>query len=147
MEHSLGHAVAARDGRDNRLWCMQVSFLHTYHHVLMMWAWLYVCKVECGGDAWFGAAINSLVHVVMYAYYFLSQLGVPCPWKRYLTMMQMCQFCMCMAQSAYVMWRGNAPLGLVLVQAFVMINMLVLFGQFYRKSYGADGRVKAAKSS
>lgn len=115
---------------------MQVSFLHVYHHVLMMWAWLYVCKVECGGDAWFGAFINSLVHVIMYMYYFLSQLGVPCPWKKYLTMMQMGQFCVCIMHSAYVLVMRNAPAGMPLAQAFVMVNMLVLFSQFYKKSYG-----------
>lgn len=118
---------------------MQVSFLHVYHHVLMMWAWLYVCKVECGGDAWFGAFVNSLVHVVMYTYYFLSQLGIPCPWKKYLTMMQMGQFCLCILQSAYVLVVRNAPAGLALAQAFVMANMLVLFSQFYRQSYGTKG--------
>jgi elongation of very long chain fatty acids protein 4 len=114
---------------------MQVSFLHVYHHGLMMWAWLYVCKVECGGDAWFGAAVNSFVHVIMYAYYLLSQAGVPCRWKKYLTMVQMAQFGLCMVHSVYVLHYKNAPPGLALAQAFVMLNMLVLFGKFYRKSY------------
>jgi elongation of very long chain fatty acids protein 4 len=110
----------------------------------MMWAWLYVCKVECGGDAWFGAAVNSAVHVLMYLYYLLSQLGIPCAWKRHLTLVQMGQFCICMAQSAYVVWRGNAPLGLPLAQAFVMLNMLVLFSQFYRRSYAAKAAAPRA---
>lgn len=107
----------------------------------MMWAWLYVCKVECGGDAWFGACVNSFVHVVMYMYYFLSQLGIACPWKKYLTMMQILQFCVCMLHSVFVVIKGNAPLGMPLAQAFVMGNMLVLFSQFYRKSYGQKPRV------
>lgn len=128
---------------------MQVSFLHGYHHVMMMWAWLYVCKIECGGDAWFGAAMNSFVHIVMYSYYFLSQIGIPCPWKKYLTMMQMIQFCVCMAHSAYVVWAGNSPILMPLLQGFVMINMLVLFGQFYRKAYVAKekGNGKAVKTA
>mgnify|MGYP007114746174 CR=1 FL=1 len=62
-------------------------FLHVYHHVLLVWAWwsvLVVCPGErsmhflalhlmCvdfalneGGDAYFGASINSFIHVIMY---------------------------------------------------------------------------------
>lgn len=113
----------------------QISFLHMYHHVLMMWAWLIVCKVECGGDAWFGACVNSFVHVIMYSYYLFTQMGIRCPWKKYLTLVQMAQFVVCMAHAGYVAYRGNAPLELPLVQAFVMLNMLVLFGNFYRSAY------------
>lgn len=123
---------------------MQISFLHTYHHVMMMWAWLYVCKVECGGEAWFGAALNSLVHVFMYSYYLLAQLGVPCPWKKHLTRLQLGQFCVCMAHAAFVYARGTTPRGLPIVQAFVMLNMLVLFSRFYSKSYARGGGSKKA---
>ena len=110
----------------------------------MMWAWLYVCKLECGGDAWFGAAVNSFVHILMYAYYGLAQCGVACPWKRYLTLVQMSQFCVCMAQSGYVLVARNAPAGLALAQAFVMLNMLVLFWKFYSSSYRERGAKKVA---
>jgi elongation of very long chain fatty acids protein 4 len=110
----------------------------------MMWAWLYVCKLECGGDAWFGAAVNSFVHILMYAYYLLSQLGVACPWKRYLTLVQMAQFCVCMVHSAYVLITRNAPAGLAWTQAFVMLNMLVLFSQFYSSSYSRKDARKVA---
>lgn len=50
----------------------QISFLHVYHHFLLVWAWFFVCKFACGGDAYFGAIMNSFIHVVMYGYYFLS---------------------------------------------------------------------------
>ena len=114
---------------------MQVTFLHIYHHCLMMWAWLYVLKIGAGGDAWFGAAVNSFVHVCMYAYYLLAQLKVQCPWKKYLTQLQMAQFCACMMHSCYVLCRRNAPIGLPVVQGFVMLNMLVLFARFYQNRY------------
>lgn len=125
---------------------LQVSVLHVYHHVLMMWAWLYVCKLECGGDAWFGAFCNSLVHVFMYTYYGLAQLGFTCSWKIYLTKIQLLQFCICMVHSAYVLYKGNMPPGLPLVQAFVMLNMLVLFSQFYRKTYSKSAGATAKKA-
>lgn len=47
----------------------QISFLHVYHHVLLVWAWLIVMRNAPGGDAYFGATMNSAVHVVMYTYY------------------------------------------------------------------------------
>jgi len=50
--------------------------------------------------------------------------------------MQMGQFCVCIMHSAYVLVMRNAPAGMPLAQAFVMVNMLVLFSQFYKKSYG-----------
>ena len=43
----------------------QVSVLHVYHHVMLIWAWFLVCRFHCGGDAYFGAMANSFIHVVM----------------------------------------------------------------------------------
>jgi len=52
----------------------QVSFLHVYHHCLLIWAWFAVSKVACGGDAYFGALANSFIHVLMYSYYAMALL-------------------------------------------------------------------------
>lgn len=120
----------------------QISFLHCYHHVMLIWAWFLVCKVEASGDSFFGATVNSFIHVLMYGYYTLALLGVPCPWKKWITNCQMLQFCVCFAHSVYALWKGNAPPILPLAQAFVMINMLVLFGNFYRKAYLKGGKDK-----
>lgn len=113
----------------------QISFLHCYHHVLLIWAWFLVCKVETGGDSFFGATVNSFIHIIMYGYYTLALLNIPCPWKKLITKCQMIQFCICFSHSIYVVIKGNAPITLPLAQAFVMLNMLVLFGNFYIKSY------------
>jgi hypothetical protein len=75
----------------------------------------------------------------MYGYYTLALLGFPCPWKKWITTCQMIQFAVCFSHSCYVVWRGNAPIILPLAQAFVMLNMLVLFGRFYVKSYAGKG--------
>ena len=115
----------------------QVSFLHVYHHVLLLWCWAAVCEMGPFGDSFFGALCNSAIHVLMYSYYLLAALKVPCPWKRYLTQAQMLQFCVCAAHSLFVLWRGNAPASLPALQLFVMLNMLVLFGRFYTKKYSA----------
>jgi len=113
----------------------QISFLHCYHHILLIWAWFFVCKVEAGGDSYFGATVNSSIHVIMYGYYTLALLNIPCPWKKWITTCQMLQFCICLSQSIYVLYKGNMHWSLPAAQAFVMLNMLVLFGKFYKESY------------
>ena len=70
----------------------QVSFLHVYHHFSIAWAWWIGCSLYPAGDAYFGALLNSIIHVMMYSYYGLALLGVNCPWKRYLTQAQLAQF-------------------------------------------------------
>ena len=42
-----------------------------------------------GGDAYFGAMVNSFIHVVMYTYYCAKAMGIDVWWKRYLTNLQM----------------------------------------------------------
>merc|ERR1711884_200735 len=71
---------------------MGVSFLHVYHHVSIAWAWWAAFMLYPGGDSYFGALLNSIIHVLMYSYYLLALLKIPCPWKRYLTQAQLLQF-------------------------------------------------------
>jgi len=123
----------------------QISFLHCYHHLLLIWAWYFCCTVETGGDCYFGATVNSFIHVIMYGYYTLTLLGIPCPWKKWITNCQMIQFMCCLSHSIYVIYKGNMPITLPLAQGFVMINMLVLFGNFYIKSYMQKEGKKAKK--
>jgi len=121
----------------------QISFLHCYHHMLLIWSWFMVCKIQLGGDTYFGSGVNSFIHIIMYGYYTLALLGVSCPWKKWITNCQMAQFCLVFSHSCYVVYNGNAPLILPLAQAFVMLNMLVLFGMFYVKKYSKPGKDKA----
>jgi elongation of very long chain fatty acids protein 4 len=115
----------------------QISFLHVYHHVLLIWAWWLVCRFGCGGDAYFGAMMNSGVHVVMYGYYLMALLGISCPWKHYITQVQLLQFVVCLFSALYCLVRGTYPALLCFVQIYVMMNMLVLFVDFYRKNYSS----------
>jgi elongation of very long chain fatty acids protein 4 len=50
---------------------------------------------------------------------------------------------LCFSHSVYVVFKGNMPLSLPLAQAFVMVNMLVLFGNFYKKSYTKPAKKEA----
>lgn len=111
----------------------------------LIWAWFLVCKVEATGDSFFGATVNSFIHVIMYSYYTLALLGVPTPWKKWITTCQMIQFAVCLSHSVYVYYMDTMPVVLSYAQAFVMVNMLYLFGKFYKKSYaaGTGGKKKA----
>jgi elongation of very long chain fatty acids protein 4 len=116
----------------------QVSFLHVYHHVLLVWAWWMVCwtiaQAPCV-DMYFGALCNSFIHVVMYSYYGLALLGYTVPWKRYITQLQLLQFAVVFCHAVYVLLYTKCLKILPYSQMFVMANMLVLFGNFYVKSY------------
>lgn len=70
----------------------QVTFLHVYHHTIMViCTWSIVKYIKNDSTVFFGS-INSLVHVVMYGYYALSvypALTKYLWWKKYITMMQL----------------------------------------------------------
>jgi hypothetical protein len=97
-------------------------------------------KLYPGGDIYFGALLNSWIHVMMYSYYTLSLLQIQCPWKKYLTMAQLAQFMSVVAYSifsmAYMPKEGNWKHYLAYsVQVFEMVSLFVLFMGFYRKAY------------
>jgi len=117
----------------------QVSFLHVYHHTSIAWAWWFGLKLYPGGDIYFGALLNSWIHVMMYSYYTLSLLKISCPWKKYLTQAQLIQFLSVLVYtscSLYRMkdgnWRHYAACS---IQTFEMISLFVLFMHFYSKAY------------
>lgn len=131
----------------------QVSFLHIYHHTTIAWAWWAGVSLYPGGDAYFGALLNSWIHVMMYSYYALSLLKIKCPWKKYLTMAQLVQFTSVVVYSMFSImkvptdekdWRhytANA------IQDGEMISLFFLFSQFYKKSYGSKKRTQAPSTS
>mmetsp|Transcript_30581 Transcript_30581/g.65940 ORF Transcript_30581/g.65940 Transcript_30581/m.65940 type:complete len:251 (+) Transcript_30581:313-1065(+) len=65
--------------------------LHVYHHAcvpLVVWNWLeYRQTLQFGG-----LLFNTGVHVLMYSYYGMKLLGIPTPWKSWVTRMQILQF-------------------------------------------------------
>ncbi|TPX58200.1 very-long-chain 3-oxoacyl-CoA synthase [Powellomyces hirtus] len=137
----------------------QISFLHLYHHgsIFAVW-WLVVLKAPTG-ESYFSAALNSFIHVVMYGYYLCMAVGIRQVSfiKRYITAMQMTQFCCMMAQAIGVIYytRVNqqqhdpkdkehkpypADLGVLLF--FYMWTMLGLFANFFIQD---AKRAKAAR--
>ena len=51
-----------------------MTLLHVYHHASISFIWWMITNTAPGGDAYFSAAINSSVHVIMYLYYLLAIL-------------------------------------------------------------------------
>uniref|UniRef100_A0A3P9DME7 Elongation of very long chain fatty acids protein n=1 Tax=Maylandia zebra TaxID=106582 RepID=A0A3P9DME7_9CICH len=71
----------------------QVTFLHVYHHCSMFTLWWIGIKWVAGGQSFFGAHMNAMIHVLMYLYYGLASCGPKIQkylwWKKYLTIIQM----------------------------------------------------------
>ena len=105
-----------------------------------------------GGDAYFGALLNSCIHVMMYSYYTLSLLKFSCPWKRYITQAQLLQFMSVVVYTAVsfvIVYReGKAEskhYACFVVQTFEMVSMFYLFSLFYSKAYKKKKQLEQLK--
>jgi hypothetical protein len=106
-----------------------------------------------GGDSYFSAFLNSFIHVVMYGYYLLSSVGIKQVSfiKKYITMMQMTQFCCMLVQSVYLLMKfpvhpsGAEPFpeSLAMMLFWYMISMLTLFGNFFINDRKKDAERRA----
>lgn len=71
----------------------QVTFLHVYHHSIMVIGTWGFFKYSPSHTGVFIGFLNSLVHVFMYTYYGLSALGPNMAkyltWKKYMTSFQL----------------------------------------------------------
>lgn len=115
----------------------QLSFLHMYHHssILVIWDLLVSHGVN-DGTIGVSAMVNSFVHTVMYFHYLLQSLGYKHKYKHWITRIQMSQFVYCFFHSVAVLryenvmnrWYG-------IIQFVYQIQMLMLFGNFYRQNY------------
>ncbi|XP_052122252.1 elongation of very long chain fatty acids protein isoform X1 [Frankliniella occidentalis] len=127
----------------------QVSFLHVYHHSLMViTAWACV-KTAPGEHHTFLGFVNLIVHTIMYSYYFYSLLNPDAKsaqWKRYITLIQFVQFFLIGAHEIISLFHPDCDVirpftfGIIVQSAF----MTALFKDFYHKAYG-QGRNKKEK--
>ena len=113
----------------------QLSFLHVLHHGMMPWPWFFVLKYHPWGDAYFGALLNSTIHVFMYTYYAFALLKIPCPWKVYLTQMQLTQFFCIFVHGNVGMYMGFRPRWLAMFQSAIVVVFFGLFSVFYSTKY------------
>jgi len=116
----------------------QVTFLHVFHHCSINIVVGLLLPFDFSGDMYLPILLNAIVHVLMYGHYLVSAMGLPTPWKPWLTSCQLAQFVTIAVQSSMSLSRGDscgAPyFGKVLMVAY-MGSMLILFGNFFFHSY------------
>ncbi|XP_045446287.1 elongation of very long chain fatty acids protein 7-like [Melitaea cinxia] len=119
----------------------QITFLHVYHHCIMMMAsWAYI-KYWPSELLLIIGGLNSLVHVFMYTYYGLAALGPKATkyifWKRHMTKMQLVQFVCILIHYAIAIQRSECPHegAVALFFSFNNAFVLLLFVHFYWKNY------------
>ncbi|KAK4020907.1 hypothetical protein OUZ56_002849 [Daphnia magna] len=118
----------------------QLTFLHIFHHSTMIFNWWLGVKYVPGGQSFFCAMLNSLVHVVMYSYYLLSSLGAWIQpylwWKRYLTQFQIVQFVLIVIHISVGHYNNcDFPSALGYMLALYCLTLLVFFSNFYIQAY------------
>ncbi|CAG5133335.1 unnamed protein product [Candidula unifasciata] len=119
----------------------QVSFLHVYHHATMFPIWYIGVKWVAGGQSFFGAMINSFIHVIMYTYYGISAMGPKYQkflwWKRYLTSLQLIQFVTGITHALQsLVYNGcGFPEWMHWALIFYAFTILLLFLNFYFHAY------------
>ncbi|XP_068719861.1 very long chain fatty acid elongase 4-like isoform X1 [Montipora capricornis] len=121
----------------------QVSFLHVYHHSVMVVLGWTASKWLPGGITFLGAALNSFVHTVMYVYYGLSAFGPHMRqylwWKRYITKLQLTQFVLLLIYGTNALrincFENVQQTILIYATATFAVTLVVLFSIFYIQTY------------
>ncbi|KAG7199833.1 hypothetical protein KM043_017665 [Ampulex compressa] len=118
----------------------QITFLHLYHHTgmpIMTWC---ATKYFPGGHGTFLGFVNCFVHIIMYTYYLLAALLPQYEkylwWKKYITTLQMCQFCVVVLHTMQLLIFDCGYTKLLLIVIIPNGTFLyMLFFDFYDKSY------------
>ncbi|XP_076618224.1 very long chain fatty acid elongase AAEL008004-like isoform X2 [Colletes latitarsis] len=118
----------------------QITFLHLYHHTVMPMVSWGATKYYPGGHGIFIGVINSFVHIIMYTYYLLAALLPQYQkylwWKKYITTLQMGQFCLAFLHSCQLLFYDcdYPKWSLILILPNVMF-FYFLFADFYTHAY------------
>ncbi|KAL6257554.1 hypothetical protein P5V15_011128 [Pogonomyrmex californicus] len=125
----------------------QVTFLHLYHHVgILIGAWG-ATKYLPSGHIIFLGILNTVVHVIMYMYYLLSSMKINTnAWKKYITQLQLIQFFIITLHDLQLFWLKDCdfPLWPMYIMVPQNLFMMILFGDFYYKTYIKKKSVKKA---
>ena len=109
-------------------------YLHVFHHsavIPMAYMWIEYKQTL----HWGGLIFNTIVHVIMYAYYVCKVLHLPTPWKKYITMMQITQFFTsfaCVAYTTKLILLDNRQCSGLGALGYNFIFNLILFFSFIR---------------
>lgn len=124
-------------------------FLHVYHHIITM-VLVYVMMDNTVAVRWLPSVANCLVHIPMYYYYGMASLGISLWWKKYITKMQISQFVIDVIGingGIYYFYHGiqcaSSTESWIFGQS-VIVSFLVLFINFYRKTYNEGKALRPA---
>ncbi|KAK9875978.1 hypothetical protein WA026_011079 [Henosepilachna vigintioctopunctata] len=119
----------------------QVTFLHLYHHAMMVtFPWV-GAKFVPGGNTIFIGVFNVFVHMIMYFYYAItlwnSGLKKNVWWKKYLTQLQLVQFFSLAVMAITVLLNRSCTFPKSITSFGLMQNLFLiyLFGRFYYNAY------------
>lgn len=118
----------------------QVTFLHVYHHTIMILVcWILTKYFPCE-QATFNLLMNSIIHVFMYVYYMLAAMGPSYQkylwWKKYLTVLQLVQFSvLILYSSSLLLLDCKHPKGVSLFFLIFHVLFWYLFANFYYNAY------------
>eukprot|EP00238_Polyblepharides_amylifera_P000779 CAMPEP_0196571222 /NCGR_PEP_ID=MMETSP1081-20130531/1400_1 /TAXON_ID=36882 /ORGANISM="Pyramimonas amylifera, Strain CCMP720" /LENGTH=266 /DNA_ID=CAMNT_0041888067 /DNA_START=95 /DNA_END=895 /DNA_ORIENTATION=+ len=128
-----------------------LNFLHVFHHafvILMAYLWLDAAQ----SLQTLGLLANTAIHVVMYLYYFLVSCGYKPAWKQLVTKSQIVQFLISFISlipfMSYHMsnLEGCSGVGALLFNAMFNFALIMLFGNFFKNAYSANGSAKNANN-
>ncbi|XP_064476198.1 very long chain fatty acid elongase AAEL008004-like [Ornithodoros turicata] len=117
-----------------------VSLLHVAHHCIVVFGCWYGLSYGADGQSLFGICVNSFVHVLMYAYYFLSLMGPSLRkylwWKKQLTQLQLGQFIVGVLHAVIPLFIDCGYPAMHIIIAFPQgVFFIVMFMRFYLHAY------------
>jgi len=118
-----------------------VTFLHCFHHFITAFlCWLGL--VDSTAIQWTVISLNGTVHVFMYYYFLAVSFNSDVWWKKYLTTMQIVQFCIDLIAGIpfyyheFVLGKECSGSALILAGSHgVLLSFLILFINFFQKTY------------
>ncbi|EDW42801.1 elongation of very long chain fatty acids protein F [Drosophila sechellia] len=123
----------------------QISFLHVFHHLVMSFGgYLHITFNGYGGTLFPLCLLNVAVHVIMYAYYYLSSVSKDVQtsrWKKYITIVQLVQFLLVLANFSYTLMQPNCNASRTVIYSgmFVSTTFILMFANFYIHNYILNG--------
>lgn len=119
----------------------QLSFLHCYHHTSTFFTCWLLAVAGFTGDVYFIVGANSFVHFVMYGLYLLKSAGYEPTWSKYVTQLQMTQFCFMLLHGFMYFYSTTPdnpcayPPRIAGYYLFFITSLFALFLDFYFNRY------------
>mmetsp|Transcript_10286 Transcript_10286/g.15553 ORF Transcript_10286/g.15553 Transcript_10286/m.15553 type:complete len:298 (+) Transcript_10286:85-978(+) len=120
----------------------QFTFLHCYHHMSIFSLYWLNLNMLYDADIVYTITLNAFVHAVMYSYYLIC-MHLPKDrkysvwWKKYLTVIQLVQFCFMLADGALLIISEcpQIPIRISKLYFTYILSLFVLFMNFFSQSY------------